>query len=146
VSAIQADANPQRYYDWLRPLPRSRAVANAVLIEQIRQEHKESDETYGMRRVRAQLRHDGYCVSRLMQEAGIRGVSRRRSFTVTTERNDRQRPAPDLVNRRFAAAAPNELWVADMTYIPTWCGFLYLPVVLDASSRKVVGRRPWARR
>lgn len=159
MSAIQADANNDfavramcrvlgvshsGYYDWLRRLPSSRAVANAVLTEQIRQVHKESNETYGMPRVRAQLRHDGYCVSRrrvarLMQEAGIRGVSRRRSFTVTTERNDRQRPAPDLVNRSFAAAAPNELWVADMTYIPTWCGFLYLAVVLDAFSRKVVG-------
>lgn len=99
-----------------------------------------------MPRVRAQLRQEGHCVSRkrvarLMQQAEIRGVSRRRNFTVATERNDRQRPAPDLVNRRFAADAPNALWVADMTYVPTWAGFLYLAVVLDAFSRKVVG---WA--
>jgi putative transposase len=161
VSAIQADAKNQLpvramcrvlgvshsgYYDWLRRVPSDRAMANAVLSEQIRQLHKASDETYGMPRIRAQLRQEGHCVSRkrvahLMQEVGIRGVSRRRGFTVTTERNERQRPAPDLVNRRFAAAAPNALWVADMTYIPTWAGFLYLAVVIDAFSRKVVG---WA--
>lgn len=161
MSAIQADANkslPVRaacrvlgvshsgYYDWLRRPPSGRAVANAVLTEQIRQVHQASDQTYGMPRVRAQLRQEGHCVSRkrvarLMQQAEIRGVSRRRNFTVTTERNDRQRPAPDLVNRRFAADAPNALWVADMTYVPTWAGFLYLAVVLDAFSRKVVG---WA--
>ncbi len=77
----------------------------------------------------------------LMRKADIRGVSRRRGFTVTTERNLRQRPAPDLVMRRFHADAPDQLWVADMTYIPTWTGFLYLALVLDAFSRKVVG---WA--
>ena len=80
-------------------------------------------------------------VARLMRKACIRGVSRRRGFTVTTERDRRQRPAPDLVNRRFHASKPDQLWVADMTYIPTWTGFLYLTIVLDAFSRKVVG---WA--
>jgi putative transposase len=74
-----------------------------------------------------------------MRKACIRGVSRRRGFTVTTERDRRQRPAPDLVNRRFHAGKPDQLWVADMTYIPTWTGFLYLAVVVDAFSRKVVG-------
>jgi putative transposase len=74
-----------------------------------------------------------------MRKACIRGVSRRRGFTVTTERDRRQRPAPDLANRRFHAGKPDQLWVADMTYIPTWTGFLYLAVVVDAFSRKVVG-------
>lgn len=97
-----------------------------------------------MPRVRAELRDQGLQVSRkrvarLMRKAGIRGVSRRRGFTVTTERDRRQRPAPDLVNRHFHADAPDQLWVADMTYIPTWTGFLYLAVVVDAFSRKVVG-------
>lgn len=161
MSAIQADATnnlPVRalcrvlrvsasgYYAWRERPPSARAIANAVLTETIRQVHKASDETYGMPRVRAQLRHDGHCVSRkrvarLMRQACIRGVSRRRAFTVTTERNLRQRPAPDLVNRQFRADAPDQLWVADMTYIPTWMGFLFLAVVLDAFSRKVVG---WA--
>ena len=134
------------YYDWLRRLPSQRTAANAVLTERIRQVHAASDGTYGMPRVRASLQHEGCTVSRkrvarLMRTHDIRGVSRRRGFTVTTERNPRERPAPDLVNRRFRADAPNQLWVADMTYIPTWTGFLYLAIVLDAFSRKVVG---WA--
>ena len=80
-------------------------------------------------------------IARLMRDGGMRGVSRRRGYVVTTERNKRQRPAPDLVNRQFVASDINELWVADMTYIPTWAGFIYLAVVLDVYSRKVVG---WA--
>lgn len=76
-----------------------------------------------------------------MRAAGLRGVSRRRGFTITTERDRRQRPAPDLVRRQFTADAPDQLWVADMTCIPTWAGFVYLAMVLDACSRKVVG---WA--
>jgi putative transposase len=159
VSANQADANQAMsvramcrvlgvshsgYYDWRDRAPSARSIANAVLTEAIRQAHQASDETYGMPRVRAQLRQDGQRVSRkrvarLMRLACIQGVSRRRGFTVTTERNLRQRPAPDLVNRRFRANAPNQLWVADITYIPTWMGFLYLAVVIDAFSRKVVG-------
>lgn len=161
MSANQADASkplsvramckvlgvsPSGYYDWQRRPPSQRAMANAVLTEAIRKAHKDSDETYGMPRVRAELREAGHKVSRkrvacLMRKASIRGVSRRRGFTVTTERNPRQRPAPDLVNRQFRADGPNQLWVADMTYIPTWTGFLYLAVVIDAFSRKVVG---WA--
>ena len=99
-----------------------------------------------MPRVRAELMDQGATVSRkrvarLMRRAGIRGVSRRRGFVVTTGRDRRQRPAPDLVKRRFASDSPNQLWVADITYIPTWAGFLYLAMVLDVWSRKVVG---WA--
>ena len=80
-------------------------------------------------------------VARLMRRAGLRGVSRRRGLTITTRRAIDQRPAPDLVNRRFVAERPDQLWVADMTYVPTWAGFIYLSVVLDAWSRRVVG---WA--
>ena len=134
------------YHDWLGRRPSARQTANARLAEQILQVHQASDGTYGMPRVRAQLRAEGHSASRkriarLMRQAGLRGVSRRRSFVVTTERDKRQRPAPDLVNRRFRADAPNQLWVADMTYVPTWTGFVYLAMVLDAFSRKVVG---WA--
>ena len=159
MSANQADANnalsvramckalkvsPSGYYDWQHRAPSARMLVNLVLTELIRKAHKDSDETYGMPRVRAELRDAGHAVSRkrvagLMRKACIRGVSRRRGFTVTTERNARQRPAPDLVNRRFHASEPDQLWVADMTYIPTWTGFLYLAVVVDAFSRKVVG-------
>ena len=77
-------------------------------------------------------------IARLMRQMGIRGVSRRRSHKTTRQRPG-VRGAPDLVNREFKASGPNELWVADITYIPTWEGFLYLAVVLDAWSRKIVG-------
>lgn len=71
---------------------------------------------------------------------GLRGVSRRK-FIVTTERDPRARPASDLVDRNFFADAPNMLWVADVIYVPTWAGFLYLAAVLDAFSRRIIG---WA--
>ena len=134
------------YYAWRVRGPSKRAAANAKLTQEIRKVHKESDATYGAPRIHAQLRQDGHCVgkkrvARLMKRAGIAGVSRRRGFTVTTERDKRQRPAPDLVQRQFVADAPDVLWIADMTYIPTWTGFMYLAVVLDVFSRKVVG---WA--
>src|ERR1700743_1591413 len=73
-----------------------------------------------------------------MRTAGIVGVSRRRGI-VTTRRDRHECPAPDLVDRNFAADRPNQLWVADITYVPTAAGFLYLAVVLDAWSRKIVG-------
>ena len=76
-------------------------------------------------------------VARLMSQAGLAGVIRRR-FVTTTVKGDR-RQAPDLVERHFTAAAPDLLWVADIIYIPTWAGFLYLAVVLDAYSRRIVG-------
>ena len=134
------------YYDWQeRPLC-ERAKANATLTLRIRQAHQASDETYGMPRIRAELADAGVVVSRkriarLMRNNQIQGVSRRRAWCVTTERNKRGQPAPDLVNRQFVATGINQLWVADMTYIPTWAGFLYLAVVTDVYSRKVVG---WA--
>lgn len=134
------------YYDWLdRPLSR-RAQANVALSAQIQEIFIESDATYGMPRVRARLAQlgthaSGKRIASLMRQAGLRGVSRRRGWCVTTERNRRDRPAPDLVKRAFVATGVNQLWVADMTYIPTWAGFLYLAVVIDVYSRKVVG---WA--
>jgi putative transposase len=99
-----------------------------------------------MPRIRAELLDAGIVASRkriaaLMRHGHMRGVSRRRNFCVTTERDTRHRPAPDLVNREFVASDINQLWVADMTYIPTWTGFVYLAMVIDVFSRKVVG---WA--
>ena len=73
-----------------------------------------------------------------MREAGLAGVSRRKGPR-TTRRDPQARPAPDLVERRFVAEAPDRLWVADITYVPTAAGFLYLAVVLDVFSRRVVG-------
>jgi putative transposase len=102
-------------------------------------------ETYGAPRIHAELKAQGVPVGRkrvmrLMRREGLCGVSRRRG-TRTTIRDREERPAPDLVERNFVAEAPDQLWVADITYIPTWAGFLYLAVVLDAFSRRIVG---WA--
>lgn len=105
-----------------------------------------SDSTYGRIRIVKELadlaiKVNHKRVGRLMRLAQIKGVSRRRSYVVTTTRDKRERPAPDLVQRQFRATGINQLYVADMTYIPTWTGFLYLAVVIDVFSRKVVG---WA--
>jgi putative transposase len=157
VNANQADAkvrtmcrvlqiSPSGYYAWRDRAPSKRAIDNAVLTERIRAVHAESDATYGMPRVRAELIDQGMKVSRqrvarLMRAAHIRGVSRRRAWVVTTRRDKDKQPAPDLVKREFKADGANQLWVADMTYVPTWAGFIYLAVVLDVWSRRVVG---WA--
>jgi putative transposase len=140
------DVSSSGYYAWMGRVPSARAQANVALTERIREIHKASDESYGMPRIRCELREAGVIASRkriarLMRAAHIRGVSRHRDYVVTTERNPHARPAPDLVKRRFVATAPNQLWVADMTFLPTWAGFTYLAVVLDVYSRKVVG---WA--
>ena len=114
-----------------------------ALIEAI---HRHSHGTYGAPRVHAQLHHDGTFVAckrvaRLMRKAGLRGACRRR-FVTTTQRDPLNTTvANDLVQRNFQASAPNRLWVADITYIPTWAGFLYLAIVLDVFSRRIVG---WA--
>ena len=134
------------YYAWLRRPPSAHAHADAVLLRQVRTVHASSRETYGAPRVHAELRaggerHGRKRIARLMREAGLVGASRRRGGPVTTRRDKEARPAPDLVDRDFSATGPNQLWVADITFIPTAAGFLYLAVVLDAWSRKVVG---WA--
>jgi putative transposase len=133
------------YYAWAQRPASKRALEDAVLTECIRVIHAASD-GYGSPNIHAELRDEGRRVgrkrvARLMRQTGIRGVSRRRGFIVTTQRDERQRPAPDLVNRRFVAEAPNQLWVADMTYVPTWAGFVFLAIVLDVWSRRIVG---WA--
>ena len=138
--------SPSGYYAWLDRAPSKRSIDDIVLVERIRAIHAESDATYGMPRVRAELidqgvKVNGKRVARLMRANAIRGVSRRRGFVVTTQRDQRQRPAPDLVKREFTADGANQLWVADMTYVPTWAGFIYLAIVLDVWSRRVVG---WA--
>ena len=133
------------YYAWHHRPPSARAQADRTLIEQIRTIHARSRGTYGAPRIHAELAALGIHVgrkrvARLLQAAGLAGVSRR-PFVTTTRRDPTARPASDLVQRRFAVEGPNQLWVADITYIPTWAGFLYLAVVLDAWSRRVVG---WA--
>lgn len=132
------------FYAWRQRPSSRRALEDAVLTERIRAIHAGSDGVYGSPNIHAELRDEGTRVgrkrvARLMRAARIRGVSRRRGFVVTTQRDARQRPAPDLVKRRFTAAGPNQLWVADMTYVPTWAGFIFLAIVLDVWSRRIVG-------
>jgi putative transposase len=134
------------FYAWCVREPSARRMQDAVLTERIRQIHTASDEIYGSPNIHAELRDEGTRVgrkrvARLMRLAGLRGVSRRRGFVVTTRRDARNRPAADLVNRSFVAEAANRLWVADMTYVPTWAGFIFLAIVVDVWSRRIVG---WA--
>jgi len=133
------------YYAWLKRKPSKRALSDASLTERISEIHAWSRGTYGAPRIHVELASRGVHVgrkrvARLMKEAGLEGVSRRKKV-FTTRRDKDARPAPDLVDRDFRAQGPNQLWVADITYVPTHTGFLYLAVVIDVWSRKVVG---WA--
>jgi putative transposase len=133
------------YYAWCTRPASARATADAALLDRIRAFHARSRGTYGVPRIYKDLVVDGIAIgrkriARLMRTAGLAGVSRRRR-TITTIRDRDAACAPDLVERDFTAAGPDQLWVADITYIPTWTGFLYLAVVLDAWSRRIVG---WA--
>jgi putative transposase len=133
------------YYAWRTRPASAHAVADARLSRHIRAVYERSRCTYGAPRVHAELRADGIRtgrkrIARLMRQAGLAGCHRRRGVR-TTRRAPEQAPAPDLVRRQFRAEQPNATWVADITYVPTWAGFLYLAVVLDVFSRRVVG---WA--
>jgi putative transposase len=133
------------YYAWRKRCRSARSRANVALTERIMAIHDRSRATYGAPRVHAELRALGLScgrkrVARLMRVAGLVGCHRRRSV-ITTRREPAAPVAPDRVNRRFAATIANVLWSADITYVPTWAGFLYLAVVLDVFSRRVIG---WA--
>lgn len=128
---------------WARRGTSARTAGDARLLERIRAIHRASRGTYGVPRVHAELVDDGIHVgrkriARLMRQAGLVGVHRRRRARVVP-RPEVHNLAPDLVRRNFRAAGPDRLWVADITYLPTQTGFLYLATVLDAWSRRVVG-------
>lgn len=128
---------------WRQRPPSARARADAGLTSRIGAIHQYSRGTYGTPRIHEELLAAGLHVgrkrvARLMNTAGLYGVGRRRRV-ITTVRDRAAKPASDLVERNFTAAAPNRLWVADISYIPTWAGFLYLVVVLDVFSRRIVG-------
>jgi len=133
------------FYAWLDRPHSVRARRDAELLERIRQIHKDSEQTYGWPRVHAELRLQGIRVSRkrvarLMRQAGLSGLIERKKGQ-TTISVPGVRPAPDLVARDFTPDAPNLLWTADLSEVPTWEGVLYLAVVIDCFSRRVVG---WA--
>ena len=138
------------YHDWKKRSPSKRSRSkrsreDAELTERIREIHERSRRTYGYPRVHAELRALGVrCsrkrVARLMRKAGLRGCLRGRKRR-TTRQDKHAAPAPDLVHRKFAAASPDRLWTADVTYVRTQEGFAYLSFILDVYSRRVVG---WA--
>ena len=133
------------FYAWTARRPSRRAREDVELAQRIQSIHEQSRGTYGAPRIHAELSASGTQVgrkrvARLMREKGLRGVSRRKWIT-TTVRDRAAIVAPDLVKRDFRAQGPNQLWVADITYVPTWSRFLYVAVVLDSWSRRVVG---WA--
>jgi len=132
------------FHAWRTRAPSARAQRDTEVRVAIRAAHARSDATYGAPRILEDLRAAGYRVgqkrvARLMRTDGLCGVSKRRG-PVQARRAIPEAPlAPDLVNRDFRATAPNQLWVADITYVPTAAGFLYLAGVLDVFSRRIVG-------
>ena len=139
------DVSSSGYYAWRERPASARARQDEALTERIRAIHERSRGTYGAPRIHAELAAEGIHigrkrVARLMRAADLEGVSRRKGWKTTVRDRD-ARPAPDLVQRAFTAEGPNRLWVADITYVPTWAGFLFLAVVLDVWSRRIVG---WA--
>ncbi len=132
------------YYAWrTRPVSR-RVTANEALLEDIRLIHAESCGTYGSPRVHAVLRGHGRRVGRtrvelLMRRAGIRGLAALPRRTRTTDSRHGYPIAPNRLGRNFTAQAPNQIWLADLTYIPTGEGWLYLAAILDMHTRKLVG-------
>ena len=136
------DVSSSGFHAWAKRPRSKRAIEDAEVTTLIRAAHAASHGTYGAPRIHAELGCQGIDagrkrIARLMRNAGLAGVSRRR-FVTTTVRGD-GRQAPDLVARKFSAERPDMLWVADITYVPTWTGFLFLAIVLDAFSRKVIG-------
>lgn len=134
------------YYAWRKRKPSTREQANQTLLGLIKAEHAKSRKTYGSPRVHVVLRRQGVkCghnrVARLMQMHGIVARKKRRYYPHTTQRQAGVIPAPNRLNQDFSAAAPNQKWVSDFTYIETAQGWLYLAVVLDLFSRRVIG---WA--
>jgi putative transposase len=139
------DVSPSGYYAWRGRPPSKREMANQELTEEIQAAFQESGETYVSPRIYQVMRKLGLMcsqnrVARLMRLAGLQAKQTRR-FRATTKRNKAHRAAPNLLNRDFSAQRPNQKWLADITYIPTREGWLYLAVILDLFSRRVVG---WA--
>jgi putative transposase len=138
--------SPSGYYAWRDRPPSPRDIENTELLERMREIHRFSRGTYGRPRMYAELRDEGRQVNhkrvgRLMNLGGMQGATRRKKCRTTKRAKEPRSAVPDLVERDFVPAGPDRLWVADITYVPTWSGFLFLAVVVDAWSRRVVG---WA--
>jgi len=131
------------YYAWKHSTPSQRSQANQALVVRIREEYQASRQTYGSPRIHAILRGKLVCgrhrVARLMRQDGLCARQRGKAHPLTTQRQPGVVPAPNRLNQDFTAQAPNQKWVSDFTYIETAQGWLYLAVVLDLFSRKVIG-------
>ncbi len=132
------------FYAWGRRSASTRSRADRTLAERVTEVHGASRRTYGAPRIHAMLAREGTRVgrkrvARLMKEYGIEGVSRRRARRSLTKSDPTAAPAPDRVSRQFSAEGPNQLWVTDITYIATSEGWLYLAIVMDMWSRRIVG-------
>jgi putative transposase len=133
------------YFAWLKRSKSSRQRANEALVARIKAAHKRSHRTYGRRRIQIQLRREGVScspnrVARLMHTEGLCGLRRRR-FRATTDSRHSFPVAPNLLARNFTAAAPDQVWVSDITYLACEEGWEYLATVMDLCSRRIVG---WA--
>ena len=131
------------YYAWIGAGPGARQERDAALLDQIERVHQASREAYGAKKTWHELNKQGIAcgkhrVARIRKQAGIE-AKRKRRFRRTVEHHQTAPPAPDLLQRRFMAAAPNQAWVGDFTYIHTRRGWLFLAALLDLYSRKVVG-------
>jgi len=142
------EVSPSGYYDWInRSLkPGRRACQNARLLQQIVRLHTESRKTYGSPRIQVELAKAGCShgrnrIARLMRQNGLCGRTKRRFRIVTTDSNHDDPIAPNRLAELSAPNAPNQIWVADITYIPTAEGWLYLAGIMDLCSRRIVG---WA--
>jgi putative transposase len=134
------------YYDWRQRPPSERAQANEQLLKAIRRTHQASRQTYGSPRIQAALEREGiqagkHRIARLMRENGIVGKAPKRKRPRTTQRTEGSQVAPNLLAQEFTASRPNQVWLADITYIDTLEGWLYLAGVLDLYARPIVG---WA--
>jgi transposase InsO family protein len=132
------------YYDWRKRAPSQRQQANEKLLAAIRREYAASRHTYGSPRIHAALKRQGMTVgrhriARLMRRHGMVGRSPRRQRPVTTQRAPGAQAAPNLLAQDFTANRPNQKWLADITYIDTDEGWLYLALVMDLFSRTIVG-------
>lgn len=135
---------PSTYYDTKTRPPSARKIRDEVLKPDVDRVHRQAnDRTYGARKVWRQMNREGIAIAncttrRLMREMGLRGVVRSKRARTTIPDEMAVRPA-DLVDRKFTAPRPNQLWVADITYVPTWSGFVYVAFVIDVYSRFIVG-------
>jgi len=136
------------YYAWRDGQETAREVANRLLVAEVERVYQQKKGTYGSPRVTEQLRREGHLcnhkrVERLMRQRGLRGCTSRKRRVCTTNSDHDQPIAPNLLLGRAAPSRPNEVWVADITYVPTAEGWLFLAAVMDLYSRQILGWSVW---